>query len=58
LIQESEGNEDNGHPVVDSNKTNTNDTNQGTQLCPQKNPQRILQILIENFMESILDMVN
>jgi hypothetical protein len=49
LIQNSEGNEENGFPVPDSNKTKIN-----------KNylKEEILQVITENFMELLLDMVN
>jgi hypothetical protein len=33
LIQDSQGNEENGYPVLDSNKTKIND-HQETQQCP------------------------
>jgi hypothetical protein len=39
LIQDSEGNEENGYPVQDSNNTKIKQC-QGTQGCPQEQPQR------------------
>jgi hypothetical protein len=58
LIQDSEGNEENGYPVSDSNKTNINDTKEPND--PHKNTlkEEILQVITENYMEIILDMVN
>jgi hypothetical protein len=38
---DSEGNKENRHLVLDCNKTNKHKLHQGTQWCPQKQPQRI-----------------
>jgi hypothetical protein len=57
LIQDSQGNEENGHPVPDSNKTNINDT-KGPNDLHNILKEEILQVIPENFMEMILDMVN
>jgi esterase/lipase len=48
LMQDSEGNEENGYPTLDPNKTKINDTI----------IEEILQLITENFMEKILDVVN
>jgi paraquat-inducible protein B len=58
LIQDSEGNEENRHPVLNSNKTKINNTKEPND--PHKNilKEEILQIITENFMEMLLDMVN
>jgi hypothetical protein len=57
LIQDSEGNEENGYPALDSNKTKINDTKESNDV--HKNIlKEILQAITENFMEMILDMVN
>jgi hypothetical protein len=38
VIQDSEGNEENGYPVPDSNKTKINDAR--NPMMPQEHPQR------------------
>jgi molecular chaperone DnaK (HSP70) len=58
LIQDSEGNEENGYPVPDSNKTNISDTKEPNDVHKNKLKEEILQVITENFMEMILDMVN
>jgi hypothetical protein len=57
LIQDSEGNEENGYPVPDSNKTKINDTKEPSDVHKNTLKEEILQVITENFME-ILDMVN
>jgi hypothetical protein len=54
LIKDSEGNEENGYPVPDSNKTKINDTKEPNNV--HKNT--LKEEITENFMEMILDMVN
>jgi chromosome segregation ATPase len=57
LIQDSEGNEENGNPVPDSNKAKINDNKEPNNV--HKNTlKEILQVVTENLMEKILDMVN
>jgi hypothetical protein len=58
LIQDSEGNEENGYPVPDSNKTKINDTKESNDVHKNTLKEKILQVITENFMEMILDMVN
>jgi hypothetical protein len=57
LIQDSEGNEENGHPRPDSNKTKINDTMEHNDVHKNKLKEEILQVITENFMEMLLDMV-
>jgi formiminotetrahydrofolate cyclodeaminase len=56
LIQDSEGNEENGYPVPDSHKTKINDTKNAT-MSTKTVKEEILQLITENFMEMTLDMV-
>jgi hypothetical protein len=58
LIQESEGNEENGYPVPESNKTKINDTKEPNDAHKNILKEEILQVITENFMETLLDMVN
>jgi hypothetical protein len=58
LIQDSEGNEENKYPVVDSNKTKINDTKEPNDVHKNNLKEEILQVITENFMEILLDMVN
>jgi hypothetical protein len=58
LIWDSEGNEENGYPVQDSNKTKINDTKEPNHVHMNILKEEILQVITENFMEMILDMVN
>jgi uncharacterized protein YjgD (DUF1641 family) len=57
-MQDSEGNEQNGYPVPDHNKTMINDTKEPSDIQKNTLTEEILQELTENFMENILDMVN
>jgi hypothetical protein len=57
-IQDSEGNEENRHPVPDSNTTMINDTKEPTDAQKNRLKEEITQEITENFMEKILDMVN
>jgi hypothetical protein len=57
LIQDSEGNEENGFPIPDPSKTKINDTKE--HINGHKNTlEEILQVITENFMEKILDVGN
>jgi hypothetical protein len=58
LIQDSEGNEENGYPVTDSNKTKINDAKEPNDAHKNSLKEEILQVITENFMEILLDMVN
>jgi hypothetical protein len=58
LIQHSEGNEENGYPVPDSNKTKINDAKEPNEAHKNTLKEKILQVITENFMEMLLDMVN
>jgi hypothetical protein len=58
LIQDSEGNEENRHPVPDSNKIKTNDTKESRDAHKNNLKEEILQVITENFMEMLLDMVD
>jgi hypothetical protein len=58
LIQDSEGNEEKRYPVPDSNKTKINDTKEPNYVHKIIIKEEILQVIIENFMEMILDMIN
>jgi hypothetical protein len=58
LMQDSEGNEENGYPVPDSNKTKTNYTKGPNEAHKKTLKKEILQVITENFREMLLDMVN
>jgi hypothetical protein len=58
LIQDSEGNEENGYSNPDSNKTKINDTKEPNDAHKNTLKEQILQVITENFMEMLLDMVN
>jgi molecular chaperone DnaK (HSP70) len=58
LIQYSEGNEENGGHVPDTNKTKINDTNDPNGVHKNILKEEMLQIITENFMEMLLDIVN
>jgi chromosome segregation ATPase len=57
-IQDSEGNEENGYPVPDSNKTKINDGKEPNDAHKNTLKEEILQVITENFMDMLLDMVN
>jgi hypothetical protein len=57
LIQDSEGNEENEYPVLNSNKTKINDTKEPNNVHKNSLKEEILQVITENFMEMLLDMV-
>jgi hypothetical protein len=57
LRQDSEGSEENGYTVLDSNKTKINYAKEPNKA--HKNTlKEIWQVITENFMELLLDMVN
>jgi hypothetical protein len=58
LIQGTEGNEENGYPVPDSNKTKTNDAKEPNDAHKNTLKEKILKVINENFMEMLLDVVN
>jgi hypothetical protein len=58
LIQDSKGKEQNGYPVLDSNKTKINAAKEPKDVHKNILKEDILQVITENFMEMILDMVN
>jgi Zn-finger protein len=58
LIQDSDGNEENGYPVPNSNKTKINDIKECSHVHENTLKEKILQVITENFMEMILDVVN
>jgi hypothetical protein len=58
LIQDLEGNEENGYPVPDSNKTKIKDTKEPNDVYKNILKEEILQVITENFMEKILGTVN
>jgi predicted nucleotide-binding protein (sugar kinase/HSP70/actin superfamily) len=58
LIQDSEGNEENGYPDPDSNKTQINDAKDLNDTHKNILKEELLQLITENFMEMLLHMVN
>jgi hypothetical protein len=61
LVQDSEGNEENGYPDPDSNKTKINYTNytkEPNETHKNTLKEEILKVINENFIEMLLDMVN
>jgi hypothetical protein len=58
LIQDSEGNQENGYPVPDSKKTKINDAKEPNNVHKNILKEDIMQVITENFMEMIQDMVN
>jgi ABC-type transporter Mla subunit MlaD len=58
LIQDLEGNEENGYPILDTNKTKINDTKEPNNVHKNALKEEILQTITENFMEMLPDMVN
>jgi predicted house-cleaning noncanonical NTP pyrophosphatase (MazG superfamily) len=57
-IQDSEGNEDNGYPVLDPNKIKINDTKELSNTHRNTLKEEIPQEITENFMEKIYDALN
>jgi hypothetical protein len=58
LIQDSEGTEENGYPVPDSNKIQINYAKEPNKAHKNILKEEILEVITENFMEMLLDMVN
>jgi hypothetical protein len=58
LTQDSEGNEENGYPVPNSNKTKINYAKEPNKAQKNILKEEILQVINENFIEMLLDMVN
>jgi hypothetical protein len=58
LKQDSEGNEENGYPVPDSNKTKMNNVKEPNDAHKNNLKEEILQVITKNFMELLLDIVN
>jgi hypothetical protein len=58
LIQDSEGNEENGYPVPDPNETQINDTKEPSDVHKNTIIEEMLQVITENFMAKIPDMFN
>jgi hypothetical protein len=58
LIWDSEGNEENGYPVLDSNKPKANNAKKPNNAHKNNLKEEILQVITENFMEMLLDMVS
>jgi hypothetical protein len=58
LVQDSEGNEENGYTDPDSNKTKINYTKEPNEAHKQTLKEQILQVINDNFIEMLLDMVN
>jgi hypothetical protein len=57
-VQESEGNEENGYHVPDSNKTKINCPKEPNKAHKNTLKEGLLQEITENFMEMLLDKVN
>jgi hypothetical protein len=58
LIQDSEGNEENGYSVPDSNKTKINNTKEPNDVHKNTLKEYIKHVITENFMDMILDKDN
>jgi hypothetical protein len=58
LVQEPKGNEENRYSDPDSNKTKINYAKEPNEAHKNNLKEEILQVIIENFIEMILDMVN
>jgi hypothetical protein len=58
LVQYSEGNEENGYPVPNSNKRKTDYPKKPNEAHKNTLKEEILQKVTENFMEMLLDKVN
>jgi hypothetical protein len=55
LVQDSGGNEENGYPETDSNKTKINYTKEPNEAHKNTLKEEILQVTNENFIEMLLD---
>jgi uncharacterized protein YdeI (BOF family) len=58
LKQDSDGNDENGYRVADSNKAKINNAKEPNDAQKINLKEEILQIITDNFMEMLLDMVN
>jgi polyhydroxyalkanoate synthesis regulator phasin len=58
LVQDSEGNEENDYPVLDSNKTKIDYPKGSNEVHKEILEEETLQEITENFMEIVLDNVN
>jgi hypothetical protein len=58
LVQDSEGNEENGYLVPDSNKTKIDYPRESNKAHKNTLKEEILQEITENFMEMLLEKVN
>jgi hypothetical protein len=58
LVQNSEGNEENGHWESDSSKTKINYTKEPNNAHKNTLKEEILQVINKNFIEMLLDMIN
>jgi hypothetical protein len=58
LVQDSEGSEENGYPVPDSNKTKIDYPKEPNEAHKNTLKEEILQGGTESFIEMLLDMVN
>jgi hypothetical protein len=58
LIRDSDANEEKGYQVPNSKKIKINDAKKPNAAHKNILKEEILQIIIENFMEMLLDMVN
>jgi hypothetical protein len=58
LVQDSEGNEENRHPVPDPNKTKIDYPKEPNEAHKNNLKEEILQEITESFMEMLLDKVN
>jgi hypothetical protein len=58
VVQDSEGNEENGFPDSDSNKTHINYKKEYNEVHKNTLKEEILKVINENFIDMLLDMVN
>jgi hypothetical protein len=58
VIQDSEGNEENGYPVPDSNKTKINDAKEPNDTHKNFHKEEILKVITEKLMEMLLHIAN
>jgi hypothetical protein len=58
FIQDSEGNEEKGYPVPNSNKTKINNAKEPNDIHKNTLKLKILQVITEHFMEMLLHIVN
>jgi hypothetical protein len=55
LVQDSEGNEENGHPVPDPNKAKIDYPKEPNEAHKNTQKEEILKEITENFMEMLLE---